>query len=615
MTIRKQFQIFCSAFGALVIISAILGLIFTTGYGTFIMGTALAILLLITVGYGMLAKMLLRPLADFESIARGIARGDLEARIPYKGSDELGSLAVSINSMVDTLNQNHQDDQRYIREVEQVIGDIGQVIKELKMGQLGSRASSDTSYENLRELQASLNEVVTTLVEPIRQTSALLEEYAHGNLDNSLKVLPGELGHLSRATSDIRGNLKNLIKDSKTLATAALEGDFSTKGDINRYQGEYREVIDSLNKLFENMLQPLHEAETIIEQLSRGNFSAYSGGSYQGEHARLHETLNATIRDFNRLLGEIFNLTRQISGGVNQIAENNESLAHGATRQAASIQQISRAIEDLTSKTQHNAENAGQVNDLVRETKSYTESGNTRMNEMLNAMGEISASSEKISKIINSIEEIAFQTNLLALNAAVEAARAGVHGKGFAVVAEEVRNLAQRSARAANETTDLIGDTVSKVQNGTRIANETAGALEQINGQIGKVSDLVQEITHSSKEQTENIIEIQSSIREIDQVTQENTARAEESAASSQDITSYVHRLQQMMSRFKLDSRFMIQDKVTSLRKAPELSLSTGEDTHRLTVSSNEAENGDENHALEKSSINIELDDPDFGEF
>ncbi len=616
MTIGNRFRIFCTAFGLVVLIAAAAGLTFSEGHGTFIIGLTLFILLLITAGYGMLSRMLLSPLAVFESMARQIAAGDLESRIPFEGDDELGSLAASINSMVDRLSRNRKEDQAYIHEVERVLEDVSRLVEELKKGRLNSRTMAETSYENLRDLQNGLNEAVDTLVEPILQTSALLEEYARGNLDRGMVPLPGELSALSQAISDIRQNLSDLTEDSKKLAAAALEGDFSIKGESERYNGQYREVIDALNQLFEHMLKPLHEADAVIAELSKGNFTVYSQGDYRGEHARLHETLNRTISDFNRLLGQISSLSRQINDGVAQIAENNETLAHGATRQAASIQQISSAIEELTNKTHHNSENANQANDLVRKTRSYTESGNARMHEMLNAMNEISGSSEKISKIINSIEEIAFQTNLLALNAAVEAARAGVHGKGFAVVAEEVRNLAQRSARAANETTELIGDTVSKVQNGTKIANETAGALEQISGQISKVSDLVQEITHSSREQTENIVEIQSSIREIDGVTQENTASAEESAATSQEMASHVKRLQQMMARFKLDPRFLLQGEETA-PKAPPANDERDTPVTQAVPMVNEGlarqDNEEENPVGD--AINIELDDHEFGEF
>ena len=176
------------------------------------------------------------------------------------------------------------------------------------------------------------------------------------------------------------------------------------------------------------------------------------------------------------------------------------------------------------------------------------------MSEMLHAMNEINESSGQISRIIKVIEEIAFQTNLLALNAAVEAARAGAQGRGFAVVAEEVRNLAQRSSKAARETTDLIERTVGRVGNGTQIANHTAKALDGIVLSVTRVSDLVDEIAAASREQALGIEQVSQGLGHIDSVTQNNAANAEESASASEELSSQAMQLKQMLTRFKLSS-------------------------------------------------------------
>ena len=215
------------------------------------------------------------------------------------------------------------------------------------------------------------------------------------------------------------------------------------------------------------------------------------------------------------------------------------------------MEEISASMGEMSSQTRQNAENAGQADNLSTEAKVAAERGSEQMSEMVRAMGEINAAGQNISKIIKVIDEIAFQTNLLALNAAVEAARAGQHGKGFAVVAEEVRNLAARSAKAAQETSELIEGSVEKTAKGTQVANRTAEVLDGIVGGITKASDLIKEISVASTEQTQGIAEVTGGLDQIDRVTQQNTAAAEESAAAAETLSSQAMQLQQMLSQFK----------------------------------------------------------------
>ncbi len=292
------------------------------------------------------------------------------------------------------------------------------------------------------------------------------------------------------------------------------------------------------------------EVIATLQKLADGDLTAEI--SPRDENDSVRGALNKTLADLNDVMAQIQVAGEQIDMGSSQVSDSSQALSQGATESAASLEQITSSLSEITSQTQQSAENATQANQLAINARSAAEKGNIQMGEMVGAMGEISAAGQSISKIIKVIDEIAFQTNLLALNAAVEAARAGQHGKGFAVVAEEVRNLAARSAKAAQETSDLIEGSVSKTSRGVEIAQNTASALDDISQGIARVTDLVGEIAAASNEQAQGIGEISKGLSQIDQVTQQNTATAEEAAAASEELSSQAEHLQSMLSNFNL---------------------------------------------------------------
>src|SRR5580658_813696 len=245
--------------------------------------------------------------------------------------------------------------------------------------------------------------------------------------------------------------------------------------------------------------------------------------------------LNHFIRDTVVEIGEG---TEQVASAAAQVSSVSQVLAQGTSEQASSLQQTSASTEEITSITRRNADNASTAAELMASVDQGVGNANVTLAQMVTSMGEINASSDKISKIIKVIDEIAFQTNILALNAAVEAARAGEAGMGFAVVADEVRNLAQRSAQAAKDTAALIEESISKSTEGGAKLGQVAQVIRAITESAGKVKTLVDEVSLGSQEQARGIDQISKAIAQMDHVTQATAASAEESASASEELSA-----------------------------------------------------------------------------
>ena len=253
-------------------------------------------------------------------------------------------------------------------------------------------------------------------------------------------------------------------------------------------------------------------------------------------------------RPVNRAMTSLAEAADQVVSASGQVSSASQSLAEGASEQAASIEETSSSLEEMSSMTKQNADNASTADKLMKDSKLMVERANGSMTELTQSMEDISKASDETSKIIKTIDEIAFQTNLLALNAAVEAARAGEAGAGFAVVANEVRNLAMRAAEAAKNTSVLIEGTVKKVREGSELVERTGGAFAEVSRSAAKVADLVAEIAAASSEQAQGIDQINKAVAEMDKVTQQTAANAEESASASEEMNAQAEQMKDIAS-------------------------------------------------------------------
>jgi methyl-accepting chemotaxis protein len=298
----------------------------------------------------------------------------------------------------------------------------------------------------------------------------------------------------------------------------------------------------------------LDYAGRISNTIAGGDLTAEVLVEGNDEVSRLLGTMNEMKRSLVQVVSQVRTGVDSVSTASAQISAGNQDLSSRTEEQASSLEETAASMEQLTSTVKQTAENAKQANQLASSASDAAARGGSVVSNVVSTMDEISAASKKIAEIINVIDGIAFQTNILALNAAVEAARAGEQGRGFSVVAGEVRNLAQRSAQAAREIKVVIGDSVAKVEEGSRLVNVAGSSMSEIVNQVKRVNDLISEITSASVEQSSGIGQVNDAVTQMDQVTQQNAALVEESAAAAASLKSQAEHLAAVVSVFKLSA-------------------------------------------------------------
>jgi methyl-accepting chemotaxis protein len=305
-------------------------------------------------------------------------------------------------------------------------------------------------------------------------------------------------------------------------------------------------------RITRSIAAPLSQAAKVAETVAKGDLTSKVEDGGKDEAAELLRSLGRMNEQLVKIVGEVRQTSDSIATGSSQIATGNADLSQRTEQQASNLQNTAASMEELTSTVKNNADSAQQANQLAGAASAAAAQGGQVVSQVITTMQDITASSKKIADIIGVIDGIAFQTNILALNAAVEAARAGEQGRGFAVVASEVRSLAQRSANAAKEIKALIGDSVDKVESGSRLVNDAGQSMDDIVRQVQRVSDLIGEISSATIEQTSGIGQVGNAVTELDRSTQQNAALVEESAAAAESLKHQASRLAEVVSVFKL---------------------------------------------------------------
>lgn len=452
-------------------------------------------------------------------------------------------------------------DQEILRLMEQM-KPIHQTIHESAQTILGLNETDPVAAKEMYQNVTKAN--VVQLVEILDRVSAMTQE----SLENSQKSLNGAVVAIEvffaccmlvvlvvcvlLVTYVFKGiitPIQTVIQSSKGLSEGKLDFHIDVKST-----NEIGVLADSLNTSVENLNLYITDISNILNDMAAGDLTRKSNIEYIGDFVQIQKAIETIGREQSQTMAQIHSSSSQVDAGANQVADGAQNLAQGATEQASEVDNLMHMIEQITEQINGNARSAQvteQQADLVGEQITVC---NGQMQEMAEAMKQISDCSDEIQHIIKTIDDIAFQTNILALNAAVEAARAGSAGKGFAVVADEVRNLAAKSAEAVKDTSQLIEKTLHMVATGSKLTDLTQDSLQQVVSGAGRVTEEIKVISEASQEQETAIGRIKESITQISTVIQSNSATSEESAAASQQLAGQAQVLKGLIGKFKFNS-------------------------------------------------------------
>jgi methyl-accepting chemotaxis protein len=488
-----------------------------------------------------------------EQTAKDVASGKAQAEAAVRAGNTTIALAIALGAAL-LLAIGVFLSRSVGAVIRSLLSESGKLTDAVKQGRLTVRGDAPAVNFEFRGIVEGMNATMDAFAKPIAVTADYVDRISKGDIPPKITdTYEGDFNAIKQNLNQCIDAVAALVQDSRGLAEAAVAGKLSTRADASRHQGDFRRIVEGVNHTLDAVLGPITEAATVLEKLAARDLRARVKGSYEGDHARIKDALNATADALHDALAQVAQAVEQVSSASAQIASSAQSVADGASEQASSLEETSSQLESMAATSKVATDNAMQANGLAQQAKGAATDGAAAMDQMSGAMGKIRASAEGTSQIIKDINEIAFQTNLLALNAAVEAARAGEAGRGFAVVAEEVRSLALRSKEAATKTEELIRQSVKEASDGEVTSRHVSAKLAEIVSGVTKVTDIVAEITASAKEQVQGIAQVNTAVAQMDKVTQQNAANSEESSSAAQELSAQSEELAAMVGTFQLE--------------------------------------------------------------
>ncbi|RJU10293.1 methyl-accepting chemotaxis protein [Xanthomonas campestris] len=487
----------------------------------------------------LITRSLTQPLARATKAAEAIANGQLGNDVQTQAKDETGRLLRAMQGMQTQLQS--------------LLTAQGDMAKRHDEGQTSFRMDAHAFPGDYGRMAEDTNALVASHLAVQSNLARIMGRYAIGDLSESMERLPGEKAVLSQTMDEVKANLSAMNIEIKQLAQSAANGDFTARGDADRFQYDFRVMVESLNLLMATADGNLQSLSSLLQSIAAGDLTARMTGDFKGVFAQMRDDANTTAAQLAEIVGRIQQSAVSINSAASEIAAGNQDLSQRTEQQAANLEETAASMEELTSTVRQNAEHARQANQLAIGAAGVASQGGEIVSKVVGTMAGIEASSKKIADIISVIDGISFQTNILALNAAVEAARAGEQGRGFAVVASEVRTLAQRSTAAAKEIKTLIDDSVERVTEGSALVHTAGTTMAEIVSSVQRVTDIMGEISAASQEQSAGIEQVNITVTQMDETTQQNAALVEEATAAARSMEEQAVQLTEAVAVFKID--------------------------------------------------------------
>jgi len=480
---------------------------------------------------------------DTVNVFSSLAKGNLEVNISSEYQGAFARIKEDANFTIEKLQQVIQKD-------------IQDVVNAANQGDLSARVSLDDKEGFFLELSEKVNDFVSNNQQVVGEVASVFSAMSRGDLNQSVRSnYQGEFLKLKEDANTTLNNIKSVIEQEiQNVVNEALKGNLDQRIDIDNKHGFFKDLSQSINQLTEVSSSIINDTSDVIGSMAKGDLTKSITHEYEGSFGELKNNVNTTINQLKGIIDNIYEAADLVNSGSSEISIGVDDLSARTEQQAASLEETAASMEEMTSSVKQSAGSAKDANEMTVAAQHCAVEGGTAVDSAITAMGGINEASNKIAAIISVIDEIAFQTNLLALNAAVEAARAGEQGRGFAVVAGEVRTLAQRSAGAAKEIKDLINDSVERVDNGSKLVNESGDTLKEIVDSVKKVGEAISHLSTAGEQQYVGIQQVNSAVLNMDQMTQQNAALVEQSSAACQGLSEQAQKLTELVSFFKTTS-------------------------------------------------------------